>query len=325
MTKRHALVGLLGALAAAPALAQAPEAQRLRRELRAMESLLDQTVEQVSRPNAGFALAGAPSSRGYRIRGSGVVFVLPPRRLPVPAMVLAQTNSGIVVIRGKPGGSNLRRAEAQVAEFQRQAQQEWYELERSFIEVQTLLMRAAGEPVPPAWGELPRGVPTDAAPVPVSRPEVDSTASAGGPPPAVAPAAPAPPAAPTPIEANTSLPAESGFLPQAPSLQPPAPPWIFWDDSAEEAEDRTPDRVVEDTRNALLQVLESHGHLLTSVPPDETISVVVDFVAGAPFLDDNVRPARSLSLRLRKRDLDEHRAGRLSAEELRRRAETAEY
>ena len=121
MSKRHALVGLLGALAAAPALAQAPEAQRLRRELRAMESLLDQTVEQVSRPNAGFALAGAPSSRGYRIRGSGVVFVLPPRRLPVPAMVLAQTNSGIVVIRGKPGASNLRRAEAQVAEFQRQA------------------------------------------------------------------------------------------------------------------------------------------------------------------------------------------------------------
>jgi hypothetical protein len=61
------------------------------------------------------------------------------------------------------------------------------------------------------------------------------------------------------------------------------------------------------------------------VSPDETISVVVDFVAGTPFLDDNARPARSLSLRVRKRDLDERRAGRIGPDEMRRRVETSEY
>ena len=58
---------------------------------------------------------------------------------------------------------------------------------------------------------------------------------------------------------------------------------------------------------------------------DETISVLVDFVAGTPFLDEDARPARSLSLRVRKRDLDDRKAGRLAGEELRRRVEAAEY
>ena len=80
-----------------------------------------------------------------------------------------------------------------------------------------------------------------------------------------------------------------------------------------------------DTRDALLLALETYGHVLASLPPDEMISVVVDFVAGTPFVDEDARPARSLSLRVRKRDLDDRKAGRLSPEELRRRIETTEY
>jgi hypothetical protein len=114
--------------------------------------------------------------------------------------------------------------------------------------------------------------------------------------------------------------------PEAPVAPVPAPPWTFWSqESAEDGESRAPDRVVADTRDALLLALETYGHVLASLPPDETISVVVDFVAGTPFIDENARPARSLSVRARKRDLDDRRAGRLSPEELRRRIETTEY
>ena len=74
-----------------------------------------------------------------------------------------------------------------------------------------------------------------------------------------------------------------------------------------------------------MAALETYGPGLTSIRGDETISVVVDFVAGTPFLDEDARPARSLSLRVRKRDLDDRKAGRLAGEELRRRVEAAEY
>ena len=53
-----------------------------------MEALLDTTVEQVSRPNPGFFLAGAPSCRGYLLEGYGFVFVLPARWLPVRSVVV---------------------------------------------------------------------------------------------------------------------------------------------------------------------------------------------------------------------------------------------
>ena len=74
-----------------------------------------------------------------------------------------------------------------------------------------------------------------------------------------------------------------------------------------------------------MRALEAHGSLLSSLGPDETVSVVVDFVAGTPFLEEDARPARSLTLRVRKRDLDARRAGTLGADELRSRIEAAEY
>ena len=81
-----------------------------------------------------------------------------------------------------------------------------------------------------------------------------------------------------------------------------------------------------DVRDAVVAALEAYGPGLTSLRADETISVVVDFVAGAPFIDDDeAQPSRSLTLRVRKRDLDDRRAGRLGPEDLRRKVEAAEY
>jgi hypothetical protein len=65
MTMRSSLPLLALCVLAGPApAAEAPDPVRLRDELRAMEVLLDSTVEQVSRPNPGFVLAGSPSCRG---------------------------------------------------------------------------------------------------------------------------------------------------------------------------------------------------------------------------------------------------------------------
>jgi hypothetical protein len=304
-----------GPVSAQPAVrAKAVEAQRLRRELRAMEALLDQTVAQVSRPNPAFVLAGAPASRGYLLSGDGVVFVLAPRRLPMSPMVMT---GRVVVIQGSGRPSDLRQLEVQVAEFQAQVQQEWQALEQSFDEVQARLWAAAQENANPNRPGRVAG----------SRPDLASPERPAGavPPPAPArPNAPAPPEAPlppTPAEAPAAM-----SPPEAPVAPAPAPPWTFWgQESAEDGESRAPERVVADTRDALLLALETYGHVLASLPPDETISVVLDFVGGTPFVDENARPARSLSLRVRKRDLDDRKAGRLSPEELRRRIETTEY
>lgn len=305
-----------GARAQPAPRAQAPEAQRLRRELRAMEALLDQTVAQVSPPNPGFVLAGAPASRGYLLRGHGVVFVLAPRRLPLSPLVMTRTNR-VLVFQGSRQPNDLRQLEVQVAEFQAQVQQEWQALEQSFDEVHARIWAVAPDNASPdrpwrAFGPPPglasSRIPADAEPPPPAPPSPPEV-------PAGNPLPPNPPEAPLPVSA-----------PEAPAPPFPAPPWTLWSqESAEEREPRAPERVVADTREALLLALESYGQVLASLPPEETISVVVDFVAGTPFIEENARPARSLSLRVRKRDLDDRKAGRLSADELRQRIEATEY
>ena len=175
-------LGLLSLLAAPEAARAQPahrpqgqpgqEGQRLRRELRAMEALLDQTVAQVSRPNPGFVLAGAPASRGYLLRGHGVVFVLAPRRLPMSPLAMTRTQQH----GHHPGfgqANDLRQLEVQVAEFQAQVQQDWQALEQSFDEVQARIWAAAPENANPnrPWrvvgsrpGPAPAEAPMGAAP-----------------------------------------------------------------------------------------------------------------------------------------------------------------
>jgi hypothetical protein len=325
---------LLLYLAALPGLAGAaegPDPLRLRDELRAMEALLDSTVEQVSRPNPGFFLAGSPSCRGYLLKGYGFVFVLPARWLPMrqqadqrlrrPPARRGNSTEGMVMISGDRPDPRLSAIERQVEIFQQEAEQQQAEAEREFEQV-TRELRARLLAAQAAWGDVP---PSPVLPVLATAPPSVPESPAAEPP---APAVPAAPPAAPPVPAKPPAPADSAVVPAPPPVGPvrPPAPWLSWAErEPQDPEDKGPERLVGDVRDAVIAALEAHGPSLLSLRPEETISVVVDFVAGAPFLDDETRPARSLTLRVRKRDLDDRRAGRLSPEELRRRVEAAEY
>jgi hypothetical protein len=293
-----------------------PDPVRLRDELRAMEALLDSTVEQVSRPNPGFMLAGSPTCRGYLLKGYGFVFVLPARWLPVRSAGLrprrpgtrgSSTESMIVVSSGDPG---LRELEIQVQKFQEEIEHERADAEHNFDR----MLREIRQRNASGAGEGPAVPPNPARPV--SAPAAPVEAQVALPAAAASPAEPSEPPAPPEPPRDLAPPPPAG----------PVAPWWYW--VAKEPEDQgdtNPERLVGDVRDAVIAALEAHGPSLSSLRPEETISVVVDFVAGAPFLDDDARPARSLTLRVRKRDLDDRRAGRLSAEELRHRVEAVEY
>ena len=307
------------ALATLPVVAQAkepPDPLRLRDELRAMETLLDSTVEQVSRPNPGFYLAGSPSCRGYLLKGYGFVFVLPARWLPVRQAALRSrrppvrgtTSESMIVISGDRRAPGLRDLERQVEAFQQEAERQRAEAERDFEEM-TRELRSRLAAAEGAWS----------AALPSPQPGLARVASPAAS--AQAQEPPEPPKPPTPPE-----PSVAPLPPPPPSPGSSAAPWRHWvEREPEDPDDKGPERLVADVRDAVIAALEAHGPSLSSLRPDETISVVVDFVAGAPFLDDEARPARSLTLRVRKRDLDDRRALRLTPEELRRRVEATEY
>jgi len=172
-------------------------------------------------------------------------------------------------------------------------------------------------------GSVPEGAlewvvlqPPDAvAPVPAAPPAPTAPA---------APPAPATPAAPgvPPVAAAAPVTAPAPAAPPA----PPAPPWRFWFRGEEETDRRTPERVMTDVRQAIVEALEAHGHVLAVVRPQELVTVAVDFTTPIFAIEaERPRPERTLVLRVRKKDLDERAAGRLAAEELRRRVEVLEY
>lgn len=328
MTRTLLPVFVLAVVAVRPALAaQAPDPVRLRDELRALGQLLGQSVEQVSPPNPGLVLAGTSSCRGYLLKGYGVVFVVPPRRLPVPPVTLARLRRSasrrrpwpdeLVVVSGTgrrdPG---LKELEAQVEAFQREAALHRAEAERAFDEMTRTLWARLAEAERNAVAGVPPAPPEPALPDPVPRPAL-SEEPVPVPPPASSPEVPFLPAAPRNVAAPPS---------PSPAPVPPAAPWVFWSEEGMDSGDsRAPERLVADVHEAVVAALEAHAPLLGSLRPEEVVSVVVDFVAGTPFLDEDARPRRSLSLKVKKRDLDDRSAGRLSAEELRRRVEAVEY
>jgi hypothetical protein len=125
------------------------------------------------------------------------------------------------------------------------------------------------------------------------------------------PEAPAPPAPPQPLS------------------PPQAPPWSFWFER-EEFEARAPERVIQDVGEAVTQVLEAHGSRLVVLRPEESVVVAVDFVPRSGRLlvgPDARRPRaeRTLVVRVRKRELEARREGKLAAEELRGLIEYVEY
>jgi hypothetical protein len=116
---------------------------------------------------------------------------------------------------------------------------------------------------------------------------------------------------------------EAPDAPDAPEMSPP-PPWRFWVDTPEAAvvtDVRDAETAVAAVRASLTAALESYRRPLTSLRPDEFVSIAVDVVS-----DRFLRPAtaRTLMLRVRARDLQERAAGRLSAADFRQRVEFEE-
>lgn len=127
--------------------------------------------------------------------------------------------------------------------------------------------------------------------------------------------APAVPAAPEPPAAD----AISGMFPP---MHAPAP-WQLWFSIEEPPDGRTGETVIRDVKAAVTALLEKQGPSLHQLRPDEYVAVAVDFlprITGA-----GRRAQKTMVIKARKRDLDDHRAGRLGADELHQRIEYAEY
>jgi hypothetical protein len=127
--------------------------------------------------------------------------------------------------------------------------------------------------------------------------------------------APAPVAAPSPPDVP------------APPLPPP-PPWSRWleagpSDEDEDEQEAPADAVVARMRAALVEALAEHAPALSGLRVGETIAVAIDFVPSFPF--GPARPDKTLVVRVRKKDLDERRAGRIGIEQLKSRIEAVEY
>jgi hypothetical protein len=108
-------------------------------------------------------------------------------------------------------------------------------------------------------------------------------------------------------------------------LPPPPAPWRYWFETADEADDARPaTQIVADVRAAMTDALEAQGATLASVGPDELLVTAVDFVSG-PALIPAGRPDKTIVLRVRRKDLEDRRSGKISPEELRKRIDYAEY
>jgi hypothetical protein len=295
----------LSALTASKA-APAQEATSLRADLRDVEARLDQAVARVSRTNAGFFLAGAASCHGYYLPGYGVVFVLPPRDWPRGRMILR--GQARAMMPGARGGSEsrlvfvgpdrrqLQMLEEQVDAFQREAEEARVSAEQAFEEM-SRAMRARLAPRPGS---------DNPTPAPPGGPETP-------PPPAPVPEAPEP----SPLARVPLLPPRP-----APGLHPLPGDQRTANEDLEELE--APETVVANVRTALVAALESQDLRLTSLRPDDMLTVAVDFVAGVPFFDE-VQPSHSLVLRVAKKDLDARQAGRLGPADFQGRIEVVEY
>jgi hypothetical protein len=135
---------------------------------------------------------------------------------------------------------------------------------------------------------------------------------------AVVPETPAPPA---------STPAPGAPAPPVPPEAPPAPappPWKFWFESGSPEEKRTPEAVVADVRGAVIDALATQGGRLVGLGGDERVTVAVDFVPGGLFAAQ-ARPQKTLVVTARVKDIGARARGVITAEELRRRVEVAEY
>ena len=307
MRSLRATLLLLGAALTGGRL-QAAEPADPRTDLERLELALAEAVDRVSSPSAFPMPSG--SCRGYRIQGLGAVFVLPPRALRSEGGVFVfhagdapPAPGGRPAPRGRarlvdPREQQMRLIEAQVEAFQREAERSREEAERALEQLERQIRIKIGPPGGPSLAAVRVALPETAAP-----PEAPG-----------APVAPqSPPAPEAPIAADAPA-----------TVAPPPAPWRYWFQSERPEDQRPAAQIVADVRAAVTEALEAQGATLTILRPEELVVTAVDFVTGPAFATSG-RAERTLVIRVHKKDLDERRAGKIGAEELRGRIEYAEY
>ena len=338
-------------LLATQAPAQTPPAQ-VRSELRALGASLDGAVRRVSRVSH---LASSGTTRSYLMPGIGVVFVLPPRALPVgsprgvasPALRVLVDASRQIERSLKSARSPEERARLeQTLRALRESQAQWRQSSgfalqmhsgpEGEVTVQTMTLEPDGAALSEAQpvfqgsdqegrGDLERPFREMLAQAEQFRSEAEK---------ARAEAelllrqrlqergGVSPPAAPPKAPEAPSPPAAPEAI-QGPEW-PPAPPWEIFFDFGEPQDTRTPEAVIQEVRQAVMGTLAAQGGRLSGVRPEEQVVVAVDFL---PSLRTRLRaaPERTLVIRVPKKDLDDLKASRLSSENFLKRVQTSEY
>ena len=264
-----------------------------REEMARLEERLEGAVSRVSIPHAGVLLGRSSSSRGYRLPGYGIVFVLTPRALP---------GEDDVFVMRRPHGPGVR-----VERHVTRGGPGWEPEHVEEIERQVLVFQHAAEAQRRAAEEdRDRMVHDVRVRLEVHRPEEGPEGEADV----------------TEAEGADAAPPDASWV--GDPAEPGPPPWAFWFQAGEREEERTPDRIVEEVREAVLTALGSEGDAVSGLAPEEYVTVAIDFVPGAFFASDE-RPARTLIVRARQRDLAARASGALGPEELRSRVEVIEY
>jgi hypothetical protein len=302
-----------------PGLAAAQPASVPRPELERLQAQLDRAVAQVSRPSAGIAVGRVEGARGYHLPGYGAVFVLAPRTLPRArgVMVLGHDPASGAVLEIETAGQaeETRPPDAPTPGPDRRSR-----------------IRSVGRPLPLDPDEARELAEFEAQVMAFQREAEEVRQSAerefeqlvramqGR----LAPSPPVPPEPALPVEAPEAPRSPRAPVPPPPPTAPFPPPWRFWFESREATDARAPEQVVADVRSAVISTLEAHGALVSGLGPDEHLAVAVDFLPGGAFVA-HARPSKTLVVRARRKDLEEHARGRLSPEELRKRIEIVEY
>lgn len=319
--------------AAAPLPAQTPAAAAPAADLEGLRTALESALARAGRP-ALFHPAQA-SSHVYRLKGYGAFIVLTPRSFVAPRAVVrkmvrpsprvrpATTPAGDhpVVIEIPEGafevalpdlGALQREMESQMAvqaavlQEMEATRDRWTHGSEEDLQVHLRLVEEQAEAfrveAERARRQMEKDVWTRLAPPPVP------------PRPAGVPAPPVPPAPPVAVE-----PVTAPEPPEPPEpFEPPPPPWRFWFETREEEPVADPETIVSAVREAVVSGLESYRRPLSSLRPEDVVTVAVDVVPDGLF---RKAPARTLLVRARARDLQERRAGRLTAAQLRERLE----
>jgi len=113
-------------------------------------------------------------------------------------------------------------------------------------------------------------------------------------------------------------------VPAEAPLPPAPPPWKFWFETGTPEEKRSPETVIADVREAVVDALATGGVRPAGLAGDERVTVTVDFVPGGIFAAQ-ARPERTLVVSVRSKDVDARAREAITPEELRKRVEVTEY